>query len=187
MIKRKGGMSVLPNVGSNVYIQSYKHDGTLHRTWAKGLVLRAQEDVVIVVTHKTWVTEADGRSWYTREPAICFFYPDKWFNIISMIRKTGIYYYCNLASPSIFDGESIKNIDYDLDVKVYPNRAIDVLDEDEFDMHREQMNYSSDIIEIVRESLDQLLTMIENEEVPFDQVVIEGLFQEYLRDFKKKP
>jgi hypothetical protein len=103
-----------------------------------------------------------------------------------MIRKTGIYYYCNLASPSVFDGESIKNIDYDLDVKVYPNRAVDILDEDEFDLHQEQMNYSSDIVDIVRESLDQLLLMIENEEVPFDKEVIEDLFQEYLRDFKKK-
>ncbi len=177
---------MLPNIGTSVFIQSYKHDGTLHRTWAKGLVLRAQEDVLIVVTHKTWVTESDGRSWYTREPAICFFYPDRWFNIISMIRKTGIYYYCNLASPSIFDGEAIKNIDYDLDVKVYPNRSVDVLDEDEFLTHSEQMDYPSDIIEIVRESMDHLLSMIENEDPPFNRDVVEVLFQEYLREFKKK-
>lgn len=179
-------MSVLPNVGTSVFIQSYKHDGSLHRTWAKGLVLRAQEDVMIVVTHKTWVTESDGRSWYTREPAICFFYPDRWFNIISMIRKTGIYYYCNLASPSIFDGEAIKNIDYDLDVKVYPNRNVDVLDEDEFQTHSQEMNYPSDIVDIVRGSMDQLLSMIENEDAPFNRDAVEELFQEYLRQFKKK-
>ena len=106
---------MLPEVGSQVYIQSFKHDGSLHRTWAKGFVIEAGVRRVIAVTNKTWVTEADGRRWFTREPAICFFYPDHWYNVITMIRKTGIYYYCNLASPSLYDGEAIKNIDYDLD------------------------------------------------------------------------
>ena len=46
-----------------------------------------------------------------------------------MIRHSGIYYYCNLASPTIYDGEAIKNIDYDLDVKLYPDRTYQVLDE----------------------------------------------------------
>lgn len=95
-----------------VYIQSYKHDGSLHRTWAKGYVIEANERRIVAVTNKTLVSESDGRKWVTREPAICFFYPDKWYNVICMIRKSGIHYYCNLASPSLYDGEAIKNIDY---------------------------------------------------------------------------
>lgn len=60
-------------VGSEVYIQSYKHDGSLHRTWCKGVVVRATDTEYVVVTNKTWVIEADGRKWLTREPAVCFF------------------------------------------------------------------------------------------------------------------
>ena len=60
---------MLPEVGSQVYIQSFKHDGSLHRTWAKGFVIEAGVRRVIAVTNKTWVTEADGRRWFTREPA----------------------------------------------------------------------------------------------------------------------
>lgn len=112
---------MLPETGSYVYIQSYKHDGSLHRTWCRGFVLEANEDRIVAVTDKTWVIEADGRRWLTREPAVCFFYSHFWFNIISMIRMSGIYYYCNLASPSLYDGEAIKNIDYDLDVKLFPD------------------------------------------------------------------
>ena len=107
-----------------VYIQSYKHDGSLHRTWAMGYVLEANEKRIVAVTNRTLVSESDGRKWVTREPAICFFYPDKWYNVICMIRKTGIHYYCNLASPSIYDGEAIKNIDYDLDVTDLTDRGI---------------------------------------------------------------
>ena len=50
-----------------------------------------------------------------------------------MIRKTGIHYYCNIASPSLYDGEAIKNIDYDLDVKVAPNGKSIILDEEEYE------------------------------------------------------
>lgn len=114
----------------SVYIQSFKHDGSLHRTWAKGTILEHTEKRTVLITNKTVVTEADGRTWITREPAICFFYPDKWYNVISMIRKTGVHYYCNIASPSLYDGEAIKNIDYDLDVKVMPNGTYHILDED---------------------------------------------------------
>ena len=59
-----------------------------------------------------------------------------------MIRKTGIYYYCNLASPSLYDGEAIKNIDYDLDVKLFPDGRIEILDEDEYEQHGREMGYS---------------------------------------------
>ena len=117
----------------HVYIQSFKHDGSLHRTWACGYVIEANEKRIVAVTNKTLVSESDGRKWVTREPAICFFYPDKWYNVICMIRKTGIHYYCNIASPSLYDGEAIKNIDYDLDVKVAPNGKSIILDEEEYE------------------------------------------------------
>ncbi len=177
---------MIPEVGSMVYIQSFKHDGSLHRTWAKGYVLHSNEDEWIVVTHKTWVSESDGRSWYTREPAICFFYPNKWYNVISMIRKTGIYYYCNLASPCVYDVEAIKNIDYDLDVKVYPDKTLDILDEDEFELHQRQMDYPQDVIQIVRDALEDLLDCIDHDCGPFDNKLIKSYFETYLKQYKQK-
>ena len=93
----------IPEVGSYVYIQSFKHDGSLHRTWCKGFVIEADSSHIVAVTSRSWVIESDGRKWLTREPAICFFYDDRWWNVISMIRHTGVYYYCNLASPSVYD------------------------------------------------------------------------------------
>ncbi|HAM63683.1 MAG TPA: hypothetical protein DCP62_08620 [Erysipelotrichaceae bacterium] len=177
---------MLPKIGSQVYIQSYKHDGSLHRTWSKGLVIDADETKYVVVTNKTWVIEADGRKWFTREPAICFFYTDRWYNVISMMRKTGVYYYCNLASPSLYDGEAIKNIDYDLDVKIYPNGGYDILDQDEFEEHSSHMGYGEDVIEVVERSLDQLLNVIEEKKSPFNAEDIDRYFQLYLLMIRKQ-
>ena len=170
-----------PTVGSSVHIQSFKHDGSLHRTWCKGFVLEADEDRIVAVTDHAWVIEADNRKWLTRESAVCFFYRKKWYNVISMIRHSGIYYYCNLASPTIYDGEAIKNIDYDLDVKLYPDRTYQVLDENEYFEHAKKMNYSDDVMDIVEAQLDKLIMDMEEEKEPFNKECIDKYYQLYLK------
>lgn len=164
-----------------VLIQSYKHNGSLHRTWIKGYVLDVTEEVIIAVTNKAIVVEANGRRWMTREPAIYFLYYKKWFNIIGMIRKDGVHYYCNIASPSLYDGEAIKNIDYDLDLKVSPNLQYAILDEDEYKVHAKQMDYGEELEKIIYHSLNQLIGIVENKEKPFQEKYVLQLYEEYLK------
>ncbi len=111
----------VPKEGEFVTIKSYKHDGSLHRTWRDTMVLKTSECSLIGLNDHTLVTESDGRRWVTREPAIVYFHQKYWFNIIAMIREKGVSYYCNLASPYVLDDEALKYIDYDLDVKVFPD------------------------------------------------------------------
>ena len=170
---------MIPKIGSKVYIQSFKHDGSLHRTWCKGYVIEADEKHVVAVTNRAWVIEADGRKWLTREPAICFFYDDRWWNIISMIRHSGVYYYCNLASPSVYDEEAIKNIDYDLDVKLYPDGGYQILDEDEYDQHAKSMHYPKEIRDIVEWQLDELINAMERGDDPFNQESTDRYYRLY--------
>ena len=63
----------VPKEGEFVTIQSYKHDGKLHRTWRDTMVLKTSEHSMIGVNDHTLVTESDGRRWVTREPAIVYF------------------------------------------------------------------------------------------------------------------
>ena len=167
-------------IGQVVTIQSYKHDGSIHRTWLNSKVLDVQENYVVLINNRTWVIEADGRRWFTREPAIGFFFEDRWFNVIAMIRKTGITYYCNLASPSLYDGEAVKHIDYDLDVKVLPDGTDILLDEDEYDSHGLSMGYSEDMKSVIEKNLDQLYALIRKKAHPFQNEVIESYFEQYL-------
>ena len=46
-------------VGQNILIHCYKHDGSIHRCWDKGLVLEETPHHFIVVNNRTLVTEAD--------------------------------------------------------------------------------------------------------------------------------
>ena len=75
--------------------------------------------------------------------------------------------------------EAIKNIDYDLDVKVFPNNEYIVLDENEFEYHSNIMNYPNDIKKICVDAKDELIKMIENKENPFDFSYINNYILEY--------
>ncbi len=166
-------------IGDSVFIQSYKHNGSIHRTWSKALVIDVTDDFYAVVTDHSWVVESDNRRWLTKEPAICFYYKKKWFNIISMVRKAGIYYYCNIATPSIYDGEAIKNVDYDLDVKVFPDGNYIILDENEFEYHCQRMNYPDEIKQICINSKNELVEMVKQNEKPFNFSYINNYILKY--------
>ena len=48
----------LPKEGDFITIQSYKHDGSLHRTWRDTMVLKITENAIIGVNDHTLVTES---------------------------------------------------------------------------------------------------------------------------------
>ena len=59
----------------------------------------------------------------------------KWFNIFEIHDKDNDEikgWYCNISRPARFDAEKISYDDLALDLLVYPDRKILVLDEDEF-------------------------------------------------------
>lgn len=159
----------LPKKGSYVLIHSYKHDGSIHRSWEKGLVLDTNQKRTIVMNQHTLVNESDGRIWYTREPAIVYFPHDEWYNVICMIRKNGVHYYCNIASPTLYDGQAIKYIDYDLDLKVYPDEGYKILDVEEYKQHAKAMNYGVDLDLILHHQLDTLIEMAVNKQGVFKE------------------
>lgn len=175
--------------GKKVQIHSFKHDGSLHRVWISSFVIDDTNPFLITGNQKTKVIESDGRSWYTKEPAIIYFFEKEWFNIIAMLKKDGIHYYCNISSPYVYDGEAIKYIDYDLDIKVYPNHKLFVLDQKEYDEHSQKMNYPEDIKMIIDHSMEKLKKMINDRVEPFDRKSVlkqHDAFKKILKNYQEK-
>lgn len=168
-------------VGDRLNIHSYKHDHNIHRSWDQAIYIAQTKDYTIFGNYKTLVTESDGRTWKTKEPAIMYFSKDNWFNIIGQIKPTGIYYYCNIASPYIIENNTIKYIDYDLDLRVFPDGSFKVLDRGEYQYHKKIMNYSKKIDKILRNELTTLIEKVRNKEYPFD----ENTTKKYYEEFKK--
>ena len=144
-------------VGDRLTIHCYKHNGKIHRSWDEATVLEITDDMLVCANNKTIVTESDGRSHKTNEPAVMFFYKRKWFNIIGQLKPFGLFYYCNIATPYLIDDGIIKYIDYDLDLRVFPDGGFRVLDKNEYKYHKKIMNYPPELDKVINNALDELI------------------------------
>lgn len=167
------------NLGQSLVVQSYKHNERLHRIWAKATVIDRSQDQIILANKRTKVIEANGRFWYTKEPSVTWFFKDHWFNVIGIIRPSGIFYYCNLASPYVIDEEALKYVDYDLDIKVNKNMTYKVLDRKEYRRNLQAMNYPKSLQEILESEKNLLKEWIEKNEGPFTGGLVEQLYERF--------
>ena len=173
-------------IGKKYQIHGYKHNGKIHRAWDEAVLLEIHDEYLIFGNEKTKVTESDGRTWRTKEPAVLYFFYKKWYNIIGQFKKNGIYYYCNIASPFIMEEDTIKYIDYDLDLRVFPDGSFKVLDRGEYKYHKKLMNYSDELDKILRQELTNLINMVRKKDKAFEPGVVEYYCNLYKKVKKEK-
>lgn len=166
--------------GEEIAVTAYKHDGSMHRLWRKMTVIHHDDNKIVLANEFAKVIESDGKNWFTPEPAVSVFFKDRFYNIIAMLKKDGIYFYCNLSSPAIIDKEGLKYIDYDLDLRILPDFTYQVLDENEYQLNIEKYNYSQDLQDVLNDTLEKLIKRVENRENPFNHKYIEELYLEYV-------
>ena len=167
-------------IGDKLQIQCYKHNKKIHRAWNEAILLDMKKDYMVFGNNKTIVTESEGTTWRTKEPAIMYFFKNKWYNIIAQMKKDGIYYYCNIASPYIIEEDTIKYIDYDLDLRIFPQGEYRILDKLEYKYHKNKMNYSDDLDLVVNNALKDLIKEYKNNSIMFDK----NTNRQYLKTYK---
>ena len=168
-------------VGDCLTIHCYKHNGMLHRVCEEATVLEITEDHLVCANDKTKIIEHDGRSYHTNEKAILIFYKKNWFNVIAQLKQQGLFYYCNIASPYIIDNHIIKYIDYDLDLRVFPDGGFRILDRNEYKYHKRTMKYSDDLDKIIKYELQALIALKKEQKHPFDADFIDQYYQKYIK------
>ena len=167
------------SMGDLYQIQCYKHDGKIHRSWDEAVLLDIKKDYMVFGNNKTKVTEEQGITWRTKEPAIMYFFKDRWYNIIAQMKNDGIYYYCNIASPFILEEGTIKYIDYDLDLRIFPKGDFKVLDKLEYEQHRKLMEYSNELDTVVKNALNDLINDYKEGILMFERKINIGYLNRY--------
>lgn len=166
-------------VGDRLRIECYKHNGFLDCTNEEAVVLEVTEDYLVVANDHTKLTEHDGSVRRTKEPAVLFFYKKNWFNVIGQLKKTGLFYYCNIATPYIIENKTIKYIDYDLDLRVFPDGSFRILDRNEYKYHKKIMHYSQEIDLIVHYELGRLIALKKAQKGPFAPQIVVNFYKKY--------
>ena len=108
-----------------------------------------------------------------------FFYKNRWFNVLAQLKKQGLFYYCNIATPYLIDEHIIKYIDYDLDLRVFPDGGFKILDYNEYNYHKKIMHYSDELDEILKDELNILIEMKKNNQGPFNKEMINEYYAKY--------
>ncbi|MBN2982055.1 MULTISPECIES: DUF402 domain-containing protein [Cohnella] len=168
-------------------IKSFKNNGSLHRVWLENWQVpdrllhprHAEQSMWIFVNDHTTIREADGKEWISRVPAVSFFIPGHWFNIVALLEDKGVRYYCNIASPPYRYDDVLTYIDYDLDVVLFPDGAMQELDRDEYDRHKEEYRYSPFVRDRVEEGLMKLQARIAAQSEPFDEAEVRRYYAEW--------
>ena len=166
-------------IGDNYKIHCYKHNGKIRRASENSIILDITDDYIVCANNMVKIEESDGRSYTTKELAILFFYKNHWFNVIAQLKSFGLFYYCNMASPYLIDEDIIKYIDYDLDLRVYPDGGYRVLDKNEYKYHKKVMNYSKEIDVILKKELNFLIDMKKKNLGHFNKDLINYYYEKY--------
>ncbi len=100
---------------------------------------------------------------------------DRWYNVEHnhqvLVRPDGrlsTSSYANVSTPAIFDGDTVRWVDLDLDVTVRGG-LVELVDEDEFDEHRARMAYPKAVVTRAREAASELLRLATLATPPFDR------------------
>lgn len=84
-----------------------------------------------------------------------------------------------MASPFLIDPEGVKYIDYDLDVKIFPDGEKRLLDVDEYEAHGKKWDYPEEIDLILKEHVKILVDWIKEEKGPFSEGYVDLWYNRY--------
>ncbi|MFX3631310.1 MAG: DUF402 domain-containing protein [Candidatus Pristimantibacillus sp.] len=172
-------------------IKSFKHDGHIHRTWQHNWLVPSErlaeehrdESMLVLINRQTPIQEANGKLWVSRVPAVSFFVPGEWFNIVALLEDTGVRYYCNIASPPYIQGDVLTYIDYDLDVIRKADGSRQVVDQDEYEMHKIAYHYPKMVEDKVGEGLKSLLGRMDKGSSPFHEQQVRTYYNDWYQTF----
>ncbi|PAK21108.1 hypothetical protein CJJ23_03860 [Mycoplasmopsis agassizii] len=173
-----------------VNIQGFKHDGTLYRQWNNAIVIADDDEKLVLYLYRAKVQDIKDRKYSVTEPSIWFFYKKHFFNALYLLRPTGNFLYINMSSPYFFEDNTVKYIDYDLDLKDYADKELEIVDITEFKANKVKYNYSNELVNILFKEVNTLLDWKEQHKDIFNQETLNNYVSNLANDclllFKEK-
>ncbi len=166
--------------GKFLNVQAFKYNGELYRQWNGVKIISNNSNFVSCLLYKTKVVERNGQKWIIKEPTLWFFSKKDFFNLTVLWRKTGLYYYINLASPFFIEKDTIKYIDFDLDIKIYPSKPFQIVDQLDFAKNKEKW-YDEKTIKVIYENLVNIAKKYQRKDDFFDEYYVYQTFENLIK------
>ena len=157
--------------GRAIRITSTKYDGSPHWDFDSWFI-REEGPLLVTMNFAGQELTTWRGPWITPYETHNHFWSDRWYNVMRLQYPRGGDFdgwYCNVATPARYDGETVRYADLDLDVRVSAEGKPKVLDEDEFLENSRRMGYPPEVIEQARTAVDELVRLARAGEFPFEQ------------------
>lgn len=156
-----------------IEINSRKFDGSIRRSWNCALQEANRELLVFVGEFESEVRHPQLGVIRPGTISYEYYWMDRWYNVFRFHEPDGEFrnFYCNLNMPPAFENGVLDYVDLDIDVLVWPDHRIEILDVDDYERNAATYGYPDEIRTKVKESLDEVLKLIEKRDFPFDVTV----------------
>jgi uncharacterized protein len=154
-----------------VCVRVLKYDGTPHRKWRARVARRVGSLLVLDALFAEDVSHPQLGFIRRGTASLEFYWLERWYNVFRFHEPDGSLrnFYCNVNLPPVFDGRVLSYVDLDLDIVVSPSLSYEILDLDEFEFNAERYRYPPYVRTGARRAVDELTSLIEARQFPFDQ------------------
>src|SRR5258708_17923846 len=173
-----GKSQMTTSLPSRWQIAALKYDGRPHYTWPAtyldddGDHLRLSTLIGGILIHTT-----RGFDEVQELASDLTFWRGRWYNVFTNYDEDHRLrnFYCNVAMPLEIDQSlsisTLKYVDLDLDVRVFPDGRHELLDEDEFIDHTAKFGYPLAVQERARRAVEEILALVAARSGPFSAIM----------------
>lgn len=156
--------------GEDIVVRKLNYEGKETWRWSGRLVDRRDGVMVVDALFNAPARDLGYMKLDSTDLFHEFYYAGRWFNVFQVFGADGALkgWYCNVCKPAEFQDHQIDFVDMVLDVFVYPDGKLLVLDEDDF-AENEAGLYSPEDAREAKSAVDQLVAMVKRREDPFEQ------------------
>lgn len=152
-----------------ITVNSRKYDFNIRRSWKCRLVERNDPLLIFIGEFEEKIQHPDLGIISPGTISYEYYWLDRWYNVFRFHEPDGSLrnYYCNINMPPKFANAVMDYVDLDIDVLVWPDFRYEILDEADFEENATHFAYSEELRSKVRETLDELIGLIEKRKFPF--------------------
>ena len=154
-----------------VHVRFTKWDGQAHWAFDMGRLGEDEHGTWLWAPPGTELRRGAGRCIVTGGGFVKLVTSGGWWTAIwNDPEDASIDVYVDIITPAVWDGDTVRMVDLDLDVIRDPQGIVTVADEDEFDAHRVLYGYPDHVVAKARAVTARVAIAVERRDEPFGAV-----------------
>lgn len=157
------------NANRTVTINARKLDGRIHRSWKCELLEETAEYFTFYGEFESEIKHPQLGIIRPQTASFEYYWKERFYNVFKFIEPNGDFrnYYCNINLPPVFENNALDYVDLDIDILVWRDFSVKILDADEYRENIIKYGYSAELQGRVESSVGELLEKIKLREFPF--------------------